>query len=339
MKVGIVAPSSLFPKVELEIGLTRLRQAGFEPRAHAHLGKRHLQHAGTDEERASAFYEMAMDPAVPVLWCVRGGYGATHLLPILDHLTRAKGTPPRKLLVGFSDITALHEFVRSRWSWSTLHAPMLAWSQLGLMEKKSWDELVAWVKGIPVDLIWKNMKLTFLGPKPALPVIGEVVGGNLAVLCSLLGTPFAPNFKGRVLFLEDVSENSGQIGRMFHQLLQSGSFSGIRAIILGEFVSCEDLPSRGLKLKPCSIPELKKALKNISGSGGKLIRPKIPLERYLRELLAPLSKELRIPVAIGFPAGHGDINHPIPLGAQIRLDSSGKLELLDWSWWHHAPRR
>jgi muramoyltetrapeptide carboxypeptidase len=127
LPVGIFAASSVVPQVEFRAGLDHLRAQGFDPRVEPQVsGPQHFIFPGSDEDRAAAVYRLATDPTLNVLWAARGGYGAQRLLPILDRLTREHGVPPRKLLVGYSDVTVLHEFVRTRWGWSTLHAPMPA---------------------------------------------------------------------------------------------------------------------------------------------------------------------------------------------------------------------
>src|ERR1035437_8184066 len=123
--IGIVAPSSVVPQYEFSEGLKRLRaEKRIEVRVHPQCRKMELFFAGSDEDRAHAFLEMAMDPEIHVLWCARGGYGAYRLLPLLDQFTPQGRTPPRKLIVGYSDATLLLEYARSRWGWSALHGPM-----------------------------------------------------------------------------------------------------------------------------------------------------------------------------------------------------------------------
>src|SRR4051794_2245356 len=116
LRVGIFAASSPVPEIEFAAGIDHLRASGFEPVVHAQVPKQHFTFAGPDEERAGAIYEYATDPSIDVLWAARGGYGAGRLLPILDRLTAERGVPPqRKLLVGYSDVTVLHEYARTRW--------------------------------------------------------------------------------------------------------------------------------------------------------------------------------------------------------------------------------
>src|SRR4051812_48362014 len=121
MRVGIFAGSSVVPAFEFERGVQHLRARGFDPVVHEQVLTQHFTFAGNDEARAAAIYSYATDPTIPVLWAARGGYGAARLLPLLEALTARHGVPQqRKLLVGYSDVTILHEFVRQRWGWSAL---------------------------------------------------------------------------------------------------------------------------------------------------------------------------------------------------------------------------
>src|SRR5882672_7209077 len=124
MRIGIVAPSSAVGQVELNNGVAHLRSHGFEVAVHPQCSRLHYTFAGTDAERAQAFYDFAADSAIDVIWAAGGGYGATRILPLLENRCEEFGNPRPKLLVGYSDITALHEYARSRWNWASLHCPM-----------------------------------------------------------------------------------------------------------------------------------------------------------------------------------------------------------------------
>ncbi|MDB5294446.1 MAG: hypothetical protein JWO31_429, partial [Phycisphaerales bacterium] len=125
-RIGIVSLSSPVGPVELERGLARLRAGGLSYVVHPDALARSFVTAGTDEQRARSLLDYAFDDAVDVVWCSRGGYGAARLLPLLAAATPPGRRPRPKLLVGYSDVTALHEYVRNAWGWRTLHAPMVA---------------------------------------------------------------------------------------------------------------------------------------------------------------------------------------------------------------------
>src|SRR4051812_25065367 len=145
--VGIFAASSIVPQIEFDAGIEHLKKAGFDPRIDPQVHQHHFMFPGDDEARAAAMYNFAVDPAIPVLWAARGGYGAGRLLPILNRLTRERGRPKdKKLLVGYSDVTVLHEFVRQRWGWSTLHAPMPAAKSFPTLDPKEWNAILDLVR-------------------------------------------------------------------------------------------------------------------------------------------------------------------------------------------------
>src|SRR3954470_13248387 len=181
MRIGIVAASSVVPRAELELGVAHLRDNGLDVRVHGDVLEQHFTFAGTDERRATSLFEFAHDPSLDVVWMARGGYGATRILPMLDELTARRGIPPRKLLVGYSDVTALHEYVRTRWGWATLHAPMPAALSFSRLPAHEWDAILACVRGEPASFGWGLTTLTFLTAPPAAPIEAELVGGNLSL--------------------------------------------------------------------------------------------------------------------------------------------------------------
>ena len=192
-RVGIVALSSVVPPVEFAAGAEFLRAGGFEVIVHPQVLTRHWLHAGDDDTRAHAFMDFAHDPSFDIIWCARGGYGAAKTLPILDRLTAERGVPAKKLLVGYSDVTVAHEFVRQRWNWSTLHAVMPAAGNFTALAPGDWQATLAAVtKSAAIDWPWANRPLRWLTPPPAQPIEAPLIGGNLSLWQTLAGTPFAP---------------------------------------------------------------------------------------------------------------------------------------------------
>jgi muramoyltetrapeptide carboxypeptidase len=324
--IGVVAPSAPVSPVELELGVDRLRAEGFEVRVHPQVRARHLFFAGTDELRARAFLEMAADPAIDILWCARGGHGSLRLLPLLDRWTRRHGKPRCKLLVGSSDATALLEYTRRRWGWSVLHGPMPGLRKFSRISLDDWDPLMGWVLGWirrepPEDRI-EPTRLRFVGPGPKAPVRGRLSGGNLTLLAALLGTPYAVETRGTILFLEDVDEVLYRVDRLARQLRLAGAFEGVRAIVLGDFINCED---RVVSV----LAELRAAAKkNPADEDLKPLRPTLATRPTLHRIFSELSREFRIPLAWGFPAGHGERQAPVPLGEEAVLHPDGRLEIV-----------
>ena len=143
------------------------------------------------ENAQSALFDAAMDPRFQIVWCAHGGYGATRILPLLERLQNEHGTPPRKLLIGYSDVTALHAFVGPRWGWATLHGLMPASNDF----VPTAAEVIATVemaKGRHPELEWEKTNLTFLTPLAARSDRCRLVGGNLTLLAAMCGTPYFP---------------------------------------------------------------------------------------------------------------------------------------------------
>jgi muramoyltetrapeptide carboxypeptidase len=312
INVGVVATSSVIPPVELELGIEKLRSAGLNVHIHPHCLHQHLTFAGQDLDRAQAFWDLSQDKKIDILWAARGGYGATRLLPILERWTTLHGPPPRKLLVGYSDITALHHFVRARWNWKTLHAVMVGGTQILSMKDSEWQATLALIQGDRPRLPWVDQLLRFITPPPVDFPEGQLVGGNLTVWNALTGTPFMPTSAPRILFLEDVGEQWYRVDRMMTQLHQAGGLEGVRAIILGDFTHCDDEPPTGLSQR--------------GSTARSPIRPRIESAHAL----ASIFSDKGIPVALGLPVGHGNNLWPLPLGCQCRLSPHGHLEW--WGW-------
>ncbi|HEV2293161.1 MAG TPA: LD-carboxypeptidase [Tepidisphaeraceae bacterium] len=318
IRVGIFAASSAVPIFEFERGLQHLRSAGFVPIVHEQVAKQHFTFAGTDQQRASAFYEYAVNPMLPVLWAARGGYGTARLLPLLEELSARHGIPPKKLLVGYSDLTVLHEFVRTRWGWSTLHAPMPAAANFATFDAAEFHALVAYVRKQSADALWAHKSLTWLTEPPAAPIRAQLIGGNLALWQTLAGTPWQPSALGRILFFEDLGEPYYRIDRMVTHLAQSRMLDGAAAIVLGDFCNCAD--------------EDTQCWANAQGTEKKSLRRTFNEREAFDEIFGSVGRRLRIPIADGLPVGHGPHFAPLPLGAGYELGSDGTLKLVNWDW-------
>ena len=319
MPIGIFAASSIVPQVEFQIGLEHLRRFGFGPRIAEQVPKHHFIFPGADEERARTIYDLATDPILPVLWAARGGYGAGRLLPLLDHLTGEHGVPKqKKLLVGYSDVTVLHEFVRARWGWSTLHAPMPAASNFSTFDAAEWQSIVNLVKRTPTAPPWESATLQWMSDAPSTTIEAELIGGNLSLWAALVGTPWAPSGAGKIIFLEDIDEPFYRIDRMMVQLEQAGAFDGAAAIVLGDFTNCRD--------------ENNTCRASAAGDERKPLRKVFAQDEAFAQIFAPLAQRAGVPLAQGLPVGHGPHFAPLPLGAEYSLSSAGKLKLVDWDW-------
>ncbi|MEV0391081.1 LD-carboxypeptidase [Nonomuraea sp. NPDC050643] len=235
--VAIVSPSGPAAAVLLGRGVERIEGLGLKVVTGAHaLDRQRLDYlAGDDAARAADLQAAWCDPAVSAVFCSRGGYGAGRLLGLLDwDAMRAAG---RKVLIGSSDITALHNAFAIELGVPTVHGPMVA------------CDVIAGDEHGPEPLTWESLRAALFGASE--PVRGDRVlapgraegvltGGNLSLLASMCGTRWQPSFEGRIAFLEDVAEEPYRIDRMLTQLLQAGAFDGVRGIALGSWVGCGD---------------------------------------------------------------------------------------------------
>lgn len=239
--VGLIEPASATDDpYNLPVVLETIRAMGLVPKVAAHVGGRFGYLAGTDADRAADINAMYADDSVKAVFAVRGGWGCARLLPLLDwKLIRAHP----KLLIGFSDITALHMAFAARAGFPTIHGPNAssAWG------KASWEPFraIAFDGATPTyanpqgheDRLAQRAWLTrtIRGGKAR----GRLLGGNLTVLTSLLGSPYLPDFSGAILFLEDVEEGEYRIDRMLTALTLAGVLGKVKGVVFGQCTKCQ----------------------------------------------------------------------------------------------------
>ncbi|HXH53463.1 MAG TPA: LD-carboxypeptidase [Sphingomicrobium sp.] len=299
--VGVIKPASFVADdFDLQLALEAITAMGLVPKPAPHLGSRHGYLAGTDESRAADLNAMYSDPSVRAVFAVRGGWGSARILPHLDfELIRANP----KLLIGFSDITALHMAFAARAGFPTIHGPNAS----SMWGKLSWDAfkdlafdartpLYRNPEGTEDRLVQRNWRTQTIRPGKA---VGRLLGGNLTVLTALMGTPYLPQFDGAILFLEDVDEAEYRIDRMLTQLALSGVLGRIAGVIFGQCTNCR-----------ASGPSY----------GG------FTLSQVLRQHLLPLG----VPAYQGALIGHIDDQFSIPVGIRAEMDASaGTIRILE----------
>lgn len=282
--IGVVAPASPFKRRVLMQGLKILQDMGYAVKTPPDLfvGEGYL--AGTDEHRARQLQEMFIDDAVDAVMCARGGFGSLRMLPFLDwELLRRHPKP----FIGFSDITALHHAFYQKTGIVTFHGPVVC--SLPSSDRQTQTALYR-ALSTRLALSFRSPKIRTIRPGRAE---GILLGGNLTTLCHLVGTPFASNLTGAVLFLEDTGEVAYRIDRMLTQMKLAGCFDGIKGVVLGSF-------SNGAK--PAVISDL------------------------VRQLFA----DQDLPILAGMAFGHGHRNLTLPMGVRVHLDADdGRLILLE----------
>ncbi len=316
--VDVVATSSVVPKVELQLGLDKLFELGFSTRLADNIMLQEFAYAGSAEQRAAAFYRAAMSDS-ELVWAIRGGYGAAQLLDILTELSVREKPTKQKILIGYSDLTALYQFVSEQWGWKILHAPMISSKDFRQITLENERRLLSLLTTSAVDFKWQIQPLKWLHtPKLSSALItAQLYGGNLSVICSMLGTPWQLDFSDKILFLEEIGESWSKIDRMLEQLHHSGSLASCKAIVLGEFTSCNDASPRGLG------SEDDESLENV--------RKTLTATQGMEAVFKRLGKKENIPICSGLPVGHCLINSPLPLLATYRLSAAKGIELMCWS--------
>lgn len=280
--IAIVAPAGqALDPCAVDRAITRLEQHGCLVHNYYDHAGIHERFGGTDQGRLAQLQAAVSDPDVQIIMALRGGYGCSRLLPHIDFEAIAASG---KLLVGFSDITALHMGLMARTGAFSYAGPMVA-GDFGSAE--------------PVQFTLDNFWQCLAGPthtisesvvgNPCIEVAGTVWGGNLAMVVSLLGTPYFPRIDGGILYLEDIAEHPYRVERLLLQLDQAGVLARQRAVLLGDF--------SGYKLAP-----------NDNGYD-------------FDTMLAHLRATLPVPVLTGLSFGHIARRVTIPFGAQGRLVS------------------
>ena len=240
--IGLVSPSAAVDaRMTLQVTREAMEALGFNVKTAPHFDDRYGHLAGTDAERAGDLNAMFADDAVDGIVCVRGGSGAARLLPLLDYAA-IRANP--KVLLGYSDITALHNAILAQAGLVTFHGPIGAgsWNPFNVDQFKRMffeRELMRYrnvVTDADDELVPReNRTLTITGGKAR----GELIGGNLTVLTAIAGSPYLPDFAGRILFLEDVEEAPYRVDRMLTTLKLMGALDAIAGFIFGDCTDCD----------------------------------------------------------------------------------------------------
>ena len=295
--IGLLASSSYTRDKDFQGSLELLKTQGYRVKLAPSATAMYEHFAGTDRKRAADINAFFQDDEVKAILCVRGGYGSARILDRLDYKMIARHPKP---FIGFSDVTALHIALGERAGIATIHGPLLVSFTRPNFDSdytraQFFDGLrrTAPLGEIPMP---EGQELKTVMPGEAE---GIIVGGNLTVLTSLVGTPYELNGRGALLLLEEVGERPYRIDRMLNQLWQSGLLSRVNGILLGDFVGCEN--------------------ENAS-----------PIEDFtLSQVLTHYARLSHKPVLRGVPAGHASNNLFLPLGvhAVMRAEEDGSASL------------
>ncbi len=286
--IGMISPSSPTSEENLVRAIKNLESLGFRVKLSSHLNKATGFLAGTDIERVADLHEMLDDPEVKAIWCMRGGYGSARLLALLDF---EKVKAAKKIIVGFSDVTALLNGIYTKTGLQVIHGPVGTSEYtdytkkqiLSLLLNGEQDEVIEPCKQPAED------ELHPIAIKSGIAE-GRLVGGNLTVFASLCGTEYMPDCKGAILFLEDIGEVPYKIDRCLNQLKQNIDFNELAGIVFGNFNNCE--PKGGY------------------------------MDMSLQGTLIESVREYNFPVVYGFSFGHIKNLCSFPVGRVAELDTN-----------------
>lgn len=299
MTVGLIAPASSFTPEKLAAARTNLAALGLNIRESANLHAQNGYFAGTDAQRLADLHWAFESPDIDAVWCIRGGYGCSRLLPMIDFKKIARNP---KVFIGYSDVTALHLAIQQHTGLVTFHGPVAAsefpentlqhFRSVVMDPVANYTVRIPDAAALPADDVFQPFLIT---PGRAT---GALSGGNLTLLAALVGTPFAPSYKNKLVFMEDVGEQPYRIDRMLTQMLQGSDLSQAAGIALGVFADCRP-----------------------KGDG-----PSLSLQETLRDRLGGLG----IPVVYGIPFGHVAHQMTFPYGIRAALDADkGELTFLE----------
>jgi len=276
--IGVVAPAGPFDPELFEKGVAALETIGYQVFLPEGLTLSDRFLAGSDEHRARLINEMFADPEIKGVFCARGGYGSLRILDLIDY-DLIRQNP--KIFIGFSDISALLWVLSDQCNLTVFHGPVI--TMLGKRNAESEAGLeAALTTASPIEIHAANAKVIDAGICQ-----GVVRGGNLATLCHLLGTPYAPDFRDSIVVLEDVGEAPYKIDRMLCQMRMAGCFDGMVGLVLGTFRDC--------------------------GEDGNIL-----------DVVRDVFKDMDIPILAGFNIGHGPINLTLPFGIPAVLDTENR---------------
>jgi muramoyltetrapeptide carboxypeptidase len=300
-RVAVVAPAGpVLERDDLTRAESLCRALDYEPVMGSHAGNRYGYLAGSDDQRLTDLNAALKDPAIDAVWCLRGGYGATRIIDRVDFEALARWPKP---LIGYSDITALLNAAVRLAEVVTFHGPV-ARASMPAFSRWHFERVLACAEPAgrlgripdrPDVLVPQENRIVTLRPGIAE---GPLVGGNLSLLQCLIGTPWALELEGAILFLEDVGEDLYRVDRMLAHLRAAGALVGLAGVLVGRFTE----------------------LKRHTGDGA------LGFDEVLSSYLLPLG----VPVAYGFPVGHIQDQWTLPLGVRARLDAgTGEVEILE----------
>jgi muramoyltetrapeptide carboxypeptidase len=284
--IGLVAPAGFMPVENMQSCIETLDAWGYTVAMGATTHSQSATYfSGTDEERLTDLQQMLDDKKISAIFCARGGYGLSRMI---DNLSFKKFRKNPKWIVGFSDVTVLHAHLNRQYRIASLHAPMAAAFNEGEFNSPAIQSIRHALEGQPASYETAGDNRNRQGSAK-----GELVGGNLALLAHLVGTPSDIRTKDKILFLEDIGEYLYNIDRMLVQLKRASKLDKLAGLIVGGFTDCKDTER--------------------------------PFGKDVPDIIREHVKDFDYPVCFGFPVSHEKENMALKVGGtyQLKIEDSG----------------
>ena len=294
-KIAIISPAGAVEEQQLEKGLLMIEQKGFEPVLGEHLYTQFshgYNYAGTEKERISDLNWAFNDSDISAIWTSRGGYGCQHLL---GHLQLSKFKRNPKWYIGYSDNTVIQSFLLKN-NFASINGQTIKTSSFGVTDK-SYDLIFDILQGKKPRYYLESNLLNKTGR-----VEGQLIGGNLALVYALLGSPYSFDFKDKILFIEEIGEKYYALDRMLMSLELTGVFRKIKGLIIGGMINMGD----------------EKDNKNYEES----------FDDFSYQIISERIKKYNFPTLFGFPNGHVLDNRPLIIGANIKMVVEDNVEVI-----------
>lgn len=303
-KVALVAPASFVSEKSLQTSIEKVKELGLEPVYSEKILGKYGYFSATDKERADDFNNMIKNLEIKGIILAAGGYGSTRILELIDY-EMIKNNP--KVIIGFSDNTALINAIHKKTGLVTFHGPIARTIHQGYNREHVESLVINPIDGYLIESTEEDVqksnedkvyeRYTITSGK----MQGELVGGNLTLICSLMGTPYQIDFKDKIVMIEDINEEPYRIDRMLTQLISSGELTKAAGIVFG---IC----------KGCDKSEKTKTANSFT----------------LREVIEDRIKPLNIPAAYGLSFGHNINNFTFPIGVKAQFDADNQtIKLLE----------
>lgn len=292
--IEVIAPGSSTAQNVLEEGAKALKSWGYRVQFEKDLIDPKIFLSNSDQYRFNSFKKAITNQDSKAVWCLRGGYGSIRLLPFIEKMPTPKH---KKLLIGLSDISSLHVIMNQKWKWPTLHGPLIDRIALNKLTPENIYELRQAIENPDYVSVFDNLKPINQAAQKQKTIKSQVVGGNLMVVTSTLGTKWQIDTSNKILFLEELCERAYRVDRCLQQMKQAGLFNKVKAVVFGDFTDCHE-PNN---------------------------------DNYIPKVFEEFFRDLKIPAFKGVETGHGEKQRPLFFNTEAHLSGGKKPQMLVYS--------